>query len=172
MFKLSWSVIFKFDNLCQPTFPSTQNDLTRVAFFYGTPSILTVMACMATWGSACWSLLVMDLRQSLGPSRLAVTRSQKSIMRPQSSFVFFGVSDFLYKRSHMSVISDLKLAKLDLPTSPSKGEEVLKRPMVLQTTNLPEFGNKEGSWNYFLFNFLSTSFCFYLFFKASINSRN
>ena len=47
------------------------------------------MAWMTTWGSWWLSRLMMALRQSLGPVVTAWTRSQRSMMRPQSSVVFF-----------------------------------------------------------------------------------
>lgn len=47
-----------------------------------------VKACIATWGSLWFTLLIIERRQSLGPVRDWPTLSQISKMRPQSSAVF------------------------------------------------------------------------------------
>ena len=50
---------------------------------------ITVIAFNCTCGFVWFNCFIIDLRQSRGPSLVAWTRSQKSMIIPQSSSVFF-----------------------------------------------------------------------------------
>ena len=55
---------------------------------------LTVTACRTTWGSWWFNLLTMAFRHSLAPFLCCCTWSQRSIICPQSSAVFFASVTF------------------------------------------------------------------------------